>query len=169
MQIWQSIHNHQDGNSIWSKTNFGPTGHPHINPLPCICTVPSASVIFFKMHPGSRVYDSASIMSIVLKWMLLSQENREKLKGVKLGEQGGWRITVMLFLVKKIPLWKRKCETVYCRQSSGEGLCTFSCTHLVCPEVSMQFKHLSMALAFFSEHLSNHCQVLCQTLSKICR
>jgi hypothetical protein len=36
------------GASIWSKTNFGPTGHHHTlsSPLPCICTIHVASPIF---------------------------------------------------------------------------------------------------------------------------
>jgi hypothetical protein len=35
------------GGSIWSETNFGPTGphHPRSSPLPRICTIPSASAI----------------------------------------------------------------------------------------------------------------------------
>jgi hypothetical protein len=45
----------------------------------------------------------------------------------------GWGVAVMLFLVKN-SRWNRKCETVhcqcnsqfFCRQSSGQSLCTFS-------------------------------------------
>jgi hypothetical protein len=46
------------GAAIWSKTNFGPTGHhhPRSSPLPHVCTVPSTCTIFL-MHSGSLFCD----------------------------------------------------------------------------------------------------------------
>jgi hypothetical protein len=46
--IQGAIHHFQTGAAIWSKTNFGPTGHyhPQSSPILCVCTVPSISAIF---------------------------------------------------------------------------------------------------------------------------
>jgi hypothetical protein len=38
--------------------------------------------------------------------------------------QSGKQMTIMLFLVKKIPPWKRKCETVRCRDATSSSFVT---------------------------------------------
>jgi hypothetical protein len=59
------------------------------------------------------------------------------------------------------PWCKRKCWA--CSWLYTSPVSPFS----VCPEPSMPFKHLHMAHAFFSECLSNHCQGLRHTFSKL--
>jgi hypothetical protein len=55
------------GATIWSRTNFGPTGQHHSlsSSLPHVCTVPCASAIFW-MHTGSRVlWEHSSPLAIL--------------------------------------------------------------------------------------------------------
>jgi hypothetical protein len=93
------------GAPIWSKTNFGPTGHhcTRSSLLPRVCTVPSASAIGSQcfVRVFSTACDSASISSLVSKWrpfsFVSSQGNR------KVGWMG---TTVMLFLVRNFQVKK---------------------------------------------------------------
>jgi hypothetical protein len=81
------------GTAIWSKTNFGPTGHHHPqgSPIPHVCTVPSASatfkcilnVVFCEggQHRLRFCLDHLGCVKMAALQFYLQQENREKLQG----------------------------------------------------------------------------------------
>jgi hypothetical protein len=52
------------GAAIWSKTNFGPTGHhyPQSSPLLCICEI----LKFFLIHPGSHILWGCSEPPVIM-------------------------------------------------------------------------------------------------------
>jgi hypothetical protein len=74
------------GAAIWSKTNFGPTGHHHPrgSPIPHVCTVPSASKVVFSeggQHRLRLCLDHLSCVKMAAFQFYLQKENREKSQG----------------------------------------------------------------------------------------
>jgi hypothetical protein len=91
------------------KTTFRSTGHHHpwSGPLHAYALFP-VLLPFFLMDPGSHVLWGYSAPLAILPQMpqlcqngfIFNRGNRENLQGAKSGDWGGWRMTVVLFLVK---------------------------------------------------------------------
>jgi hypothetical protein len=88
------------GADIWSKSNFGPTGHhhPRSSPLPHVCTVLRASAIFKCIlevfcegvqHRMRFCLDYLSCVKMAAFQLYLQSADRKT--------SGGWGATVMLF------------------------------------------------------------------------
>jgi hypothetical protein len=97
----------------------------------------------------STACDCASITSIVSKWrpfsFIFNQGIRER--------QGGWGMTVMLFLVKKF---------------LGEKENVRRCNVVMRQPILSSPKFRVKSHAFFLKRLSNHCQGLHCSFSEIC-
>jgi hypothetical protein len=74
----------------------------------------------------STACNSASMTTTVSKWQpfsfIFNRENREKFAGVQVRQEGWVRDDSHIVFGKKIPWWKRKCETVCCHDATASSL-----------------------------------------------
>jgi hypothetical protein len=109
------------GAAIWSKTNFGLIGHHHHpnTPLPRVCTVPRASAIFLN---ASWKSSSVRVISTACEASFTSVMSNRRPIFYWGNRKFEWdRDDSHIVFWPKIPWWRRKCDTVRCRDATASS------------------------------------------------